>query len=120
MNGKAFARLVALTLLIGAAAATPCWAATIVPTGVDDAWHNQSVTATFTAGGQAVVTEFKLGGETAWRKGDSLTISAEGVTPLVYLSSNEVGSVLPVTDATFEAEVLRHPGLVLAEFWAPG
>ena len=74
MHRKAFVRLVALTLVLGAVAAGPCWAATIIPVGV---------------------------------------------TSLVHLSSAEAGTVLPVTDATFQAEVVKHPGLVLAEFWAP-
>jgi len=74
MKREACAWLVALTLVIGAAVAAPCWASTIVP---------------------------------------------EGVASLVHLSSNEVGAVLPVTDATFEVEVLEHPGLVMAELWAP-
>jgi len=120
MKRKAFAWLVALTLVIGAAAAGPCWASTIVPEGVDDAWHDHPVAVAFKAGGQAVATQYKLGSETAWREGDSLTVSAEGVTSLVYLSSNEVGVVLPVTDASFPAEVLGHPGLMLVEFWDPG
>lgn len=47
------------------------------------------------------------------------TIAPDGFTSLVYLSSSGDGTVLPVTDATFQAEVLSHPGLVLAEFWAP-
>jgi hypothetical protein len=47
------------------------------------------------------------------------TVVPEVVTLPVYLSSSEAGTVMPVTDATFQAEVLRHPGLVLAEFWAP-
>jgi len=117
---KAFARLVALTLVIVVAAAGPCWASPIVPDGVDDAWHDHPVAVTFKAGAQAVVAQYKLGGEAAWRQGDSLTVSAEGVTSLVYLSSNEVGAVLPVTDASFPAEVLGHPGLVLVELWDPG
>ena len=47
------------------------------------------------------------------------TVIPAGIISPVYLSSSEAGTVLPVTDATFQAEVLRHPGLVLAEFWAP-
>ena len=120
MHGKAFAWLVALALVIVAASAGPCWASTIAPQGADDAWHNQPVTVTFMAGGQAVTTQYKLGSDASWRQAESLTVSDEGVTSLVYLSSNDVGSVLPVTDATFDSEVIGHPGLVVAEFWDPG
>jgi hypothetical protein len=119
MNCRTLARLMTLTLLISVATAAPCWAASIVPDGVDDAWHNQPVTVTFKADGQAVVNKYRLGGETVWRQGDHVTITAEGVTSLYFLSSTVIGGVLPITDATFETAVLRHPGLVLAEFWAP-
>ncbi|MEJ5197956.1 MAG: thioredoxin [Anaerolineae bacterium] len=29
-----------------------------------------------------------------------------------------MGASIPITDATFEAEVLRAPGLVITDFWA--
>ncbi len=120
MNGKAFAWLVTLTLVIVAAAAGPCWASTIVPHGVDDAWHNQPVKVTFIADGQKVTTKYRLAGDAPWREGDQVTLSAEGVNSLDYLSSTKVGTVMPVTDATFDSKVLQHHGLVLVEFWEPG
>lgn len=120
MKGKACASLVALTLVIAAAAAGPCWASKIVPKGVDDAWHKRPVKVTFMTNGRKVATRYKLAGDVAWRKGNHVTISAEGVNSLKYLSATKVGGVIAVTDATFPSEVLQRHGLVLVEFWEPG
>jgi hypothetical protein len=109
-----------LLALVVAVSAGPAWATTIVPGGVDDAWHNHPVEVTFQDGVAPVVTQFRLGAEAYWRQGESLTISDEGITSLTYLSSHEAGAVLPVTDATFASEVLWYPRLVVTEFWDPG
>ena len=119
MRGRKFASVVGLTVLLSVAAAGPASASTIVPEGVDDAWHNQPVMVTFKVNGQPVVTQYRLNTDAYWHEGDSLAVSAEGVTSLAYLSTDQAGTVLPVKDSTFTAEVLQHPGLVMAEFWAP-
>ena len=40
-------------------------------------------------------------------------------SPLSVASGQAAASAVPVTDATFDAEVLRHPGFVLVDAWAP-
>ena len=72
------------------------WIPPVTTSNYDGLWHNSPVTVTFRAtdGGSGVAyTEFSSNNGCTWTRGTSVTVSAMGVTPILYRSADIAGNL---------------------------